>query len=185
MKNLIIFVGLLSITLGFSVGSPLHKRERRRRQLGFGYGHGPVYPFYDPFLHPDRHNDFTPEIYIRDHARPSVPKPVTIKPQRPTTSVVQPVTFGDLCPPARGDDLNIDQLPVFFYADPKEWSSMGADRPLSPGQSGSNNLQPAFIIVPGVFLPTSEDSRVTQNTNGLKAPDPLSITQSNIKQKDC
>lgn len=168
------------------------QRERRRRQLGFGYGngYGSFNPFYDRFRQPDRNNDFTPKIYIRDYARPSVPRPVnprpvTPKPQRPTTSMVQPVMFGDLCPPSRDDDLNIDQLPVFFLADPKDWSSMGADRPLTPGQSGSNNRQPAFIIVPGVFLATSEDSKVTQHTNGLKAPDILSITESNRKPKDC
>ncbi|KAK2910945.1 hypothetical protein QQF64_026536 [Cirrhinus molitorella] len=196
MKNLIVFAGLLSITLGFPLGSPLHKRERRRRHLGFGYGYGygQIYPFYIPFQQPDINNDFTPEIYIRDHTRSSIPRPVTPRPpitsqQRRTTSMVQPVLFGDdLCPPSRDDHLNSDQLPVFVYVDPKEWSSMGGERPFAPGQSGSNNLQPAFAIIPGVFLPASEDSQVTprpiQNTQAPKAPDQLRITESGLKQKD-
>ncbi len=68
----------------------------------------------------------------------------------------------------------------FIYGVPKEWSSMGGDRPFSPGQS--NDLQPAFAIVPCVFLPASEDSQVTQspiqNTHGPKALEPQRATES-------
>jgi len=56
------------------------------------------FSFYDPFIQLDHYNDFTPEMYISDHARPSIPRP----PEHPT-SMVQALTFGDLCPPPRGD----------------------------------------------------------------------------------
>ncbi|XP_056313321.1 uncharacterized protein si:ch211-12e13.10 [Danio aesculapii] len=205
MKNLMIFVSLLSVTLGFPVGSPLYKRERRRRQLGYGYdygygyGYAPVYPYYNiPIYQPNHFNDFTPEIYIGDDVRrPATAKPPVTATRRPTTSLVKPVRFnglqptGEPCPQPRGDDLNNDQLPVFVYVDPKEWSSMGAvDKPVSPGQTASSDLQPAFAIVPGVFLPTSENGQTVINpmedlNNRLKTPDMLRVTASAKKEKDC
>ncbi|XP_043096704.1 uncharacterized protein si:ch211-12e13.10 [Puntigrus tetrazona] len=190
MKRLLIFASLLSITLCFPVGSPLQKRERRRRQLGFGYGygHGQAYPFYVPFFQPGLNDDFTPEIYI-DHSRPSIPKPVAPRPAvtslpRRTTSKV-PITGDDPCSPPRVDDLNGDHLPVLIYVDPKEWSSISGNQPFSPGQS--SDLQPALAIVPGLFLPASEGSQVTQSpfrdTHGLKAPDSIRVPESH--RKDC
>ncbi|XP_073808056.1 uncharacterized protein [Danio rerio] len=218
MKNFIIFVSLLCVTLGFPVGSPLYKRERRRRQLGFGYDYGygyrygPVYPYYNiPIYQPNDFNDITPEIYIGDDVRrPATVKPPVTATRRPamvrppvtatrrlTTALVKPVPFNNLqptgepCPQPRGDDLNNDQLPVFVYVDPKEWSSMGAvDRPVSPGQTASSDLQPAFAIVPGVFLPTSENGQTVINpmedlNNRLKTPDMLRVAASAKKEKDC
>ncbi len=126
-----------------------------------------------PFFQPGLNNDFTPEMYIHDHTRSSIPRPVTS---------LQRCSTGNVCPPHRDNYLN-NLLQVLVYGVLKEWSLMGGDRPFSPGQS--NDLQPAFAIVPCVFLPASEDSQVTQSPiqhiHGPKALDPQRATESDRK----
>ncbi len=79
----------------------LIQRERRRRQLGFGYGYGHVYPFYVPFFQPSLNDDFTPETYIHDHTRSSIPRPVTSLQRRTTSRSSASLCHSPMCFPPR------------------------------------------------------------------------------------